>query len=111
MSQKHLNHGGTPLLVPVAVLLMLSAIALAAQAPKTAPARPPAAAAPGSMRAVATTRQLMHMVTIPSSDAVFKAAGDSPKTDEKWNEVRDSALAVAESGNLLMIGSRVVDRT
>jgi len=95
----------------VGVLVTFSAILLAAQAPKTSPAKPAAAAPPSSVRAVATTKQLMHLATIPSSDTVFKAAGDPPKADEKWTEVRDCALAVAESGNLLMIGSRVVDRT
>lgn len=60
---------------------------------------------------MATTKQLMHITTIPASDFVFTAAGDPPKTGEAWAEVRDHALAVGESGNLLMIGSRVVDRT
>jgi hypothetical protein len=80
-------------------------------APKTGAARPVAAAPPSSIRAVATTKQLMHIATIPASDTVFKAAGDPPKTDQAWAEVRDCGLAVAESGNLLMVGSRIVDRT
>ena len=80
-------------------------------APKPAVPKPAAAAPASSIRIVATTKQLMHIATIPASDKVFKAAGDPPKTDEAWAEVRDCGLAVAESGNLLMIGSRIVDRT
>src|SRR5947207_720786 len=91
----------------------LGAVASAAAQTTSKPAAPKAAAAPApsSIRSVATVKQLMHITTIPASDALFKAAGDPPKTDEGWSDVRDRALAVAESGNLLMIGSRVVDRT
>jgi hypothetical protein len=32
-----------------------------------------------------------------------------PKTDEEWEAVWSSAIAIAESGNLLMMGSRVRD--
>jgi hypothetical protein len=95
--------------VIVAVACAAVVVAQTAKPVGRKPATP--AAAPGSIRVVATTKQLMHITTIPASDVVFKAAGDPPKTNEAWDEVRDRALAVAESGNLLMIGSRVVDRT
>jgi cytochrome c' len=92
-----------------------AALVVTAQTAKPAAPKPaaprPAGAPPSSIRVVATTKQLMHIATIPASDVIFKAAGDPPKTDEAWAEVRDRGLAVAESGNLLMIGSRIVDRT
>jgi len=34
----------------------------------------------------------------------------APKNDEEWTKVRDNALILAESGNLLMIGNRVKDK-
>ena len=98
--------------ITVTIVCQTALVIAAGQAAKpAAPKTVTAPAAPGSIRAVATTKQLMHITTIPASDFVFKAAGDPPKTDEGWAEVRDRALAVAESGNLLMVGSRVVDRT
>ena len=89
--------------------VLFAAITVAAWSqPQTAPKTAPA---PASVRTVATVKQLMLIAVKPSSDGVFKAAGDPPKTDEAWSEARDCAIALAESGNLLMIGSRVVDRT
>src|SRR5262245_15170999 len=58
-----------------------------AQTPvKPAPSKPPATAAVAP-RVVATTNQLMHALTIPNSDVVFKLAGDPPTTDDGWTEV------------------------
>lgn len=59
---------------------------------------------------VATTREVMLGITIPASDAIFQVAAEMPATDADWESVRVQALALAESGNLLMIGSRVVDQ-
>ena len=62
------------------------------------------------MRAVATIKQLMHAIVIPASDAVFKAAGEPPTTDAAWSTIQLQALAVAEGGNLLMVGNRLAGR-
>jgi hypothetical protein len=58
---------------------------------------------------VATAKQLMEAIIIPASDTIFGAAGEPPKSDEEWTAVKNSAITVAESGNLLMIGSRAPD--
>ena len=49
-------------------------------------------------------------LTIPSSDAVFDAASEPPKTDQEWTKVATDALMLAEAGNLLMIGPRAKDK-
>lgn len=62
-----------------------------------------------ALKPVATIKQLMTVLVVPSSDVVFNAASDPPKTDQQWTVVWNNALAVAESGNLLMIGPRARD--
>jgi hypothetical protein len=42
-------------------------------------------------------------------DAVFDATSKPPKTDKEWAALRGTALMLAESGNLLMIGPRARD--
>ena len=58
---------------------------------------------------VASVGQLMTAITIPASDVIFIAASETPKTDESWQTVQNSALALAESGNLLMLPGRAKD--
>jgi hypothetical protein len=52
----------------------------------------------------------MEAMSIPASNALFEAGVEEPKSDEDWAKLRRQALILAESGNLLMIGSRVVDQ-
>jgi cytochrome c553 len=54
---------------------------------------------------VATVGELMQAIVIPTSDAVFGAAGETPKNEEEWTALENSALMLAESGNLLMMRS------
>lgn len=63
-----------------------------------------------SPTAVATTTEVMKGVVVPASTAVFRAAAEAPATDEGWAVLRLQALMLAESGNLLMVGSRARDR-
>ncbi len=74
------------------------------------PAAAPAAAAPPPLEALATTRQVMLGITIPTSDVVFQVGNKAPADDMEWEKVQASAIALAESGNLLMVGTRVVDQ-
>ena len=53
---------------------------------------------------------VMKTMTIPFSNAVFEAAAEPPKDDAAWEAVRGQAVALAEAGNLLMLGSRAKDR-
>ncbi|HEY5759110.1 MAG TPA: cytochrome c [Steroidobacter sp.] len=62
------------------------------------------------------TRQLMSWLIDPSSKVVFGAVATivtekgeenvQPHTDEEWNTVRNNAVIVLESGNLLMLEGR-----
>ena len=58
------------------------------------------------LKAVATVTQLMQAMVIPASNTLFNLPREVPETDEGWAEVRNSAVILAESGNLLLIGSR-----
>ena len=70
----------------------------------------PQSAAPPAFKPVGSNLQLMQAIIIPSSDAVWAVGAEAPKNDEDWTKVRNNALALAESGNLLMIGDRAKDQ-
>lgn len=55
---------------------------------------------------VATVAQVMTAITAPTSDIVFHAVSGVPQNDAEWKKVQNSALALAESGNLLMLPGR-----
>ena len=73
-------------------------------------------AARPAFKPVASVKQLMEATINPSAEVRFEAVGTvvslsgveeiAPKNDEEWATVRNSALTLAESGNLLMIGDR-----
>lgn len=48
----------------------------------------------------------MQAMVIPASTALFNLPREVPESDDGWSEVRNSAVILAESGNLLMIGAR-----
>jgi len=68
---------------------------------------------------VASIAQVMNGITQPGALAIYGAVGTivgaegvkeiAPQNDEEWAAVGNSAAAVIESGNLLLIGNRVVD--
>lgn len=74
-------------------LILLLAGAATAQAP--------------SFQPVGTISQLMINIIYPTSDALFYIERTAPKTDVEWNAIRNQALMLAESGNLLMLPGRV----
>ena len=77
------------------VMILLLASAAMAQAPIYQP--------------VGTTLQIMRAMVIPSSDVIFAVPNTPPKTDKEWAAVQNSALILAESGNLLMMAGRSKD--
>jgi cytochrome c553 len=79
----------------IAVTILLLASATMAEAPVYQP--------------VGTTLQLMRAMVIPSSDVIFAVPGQAPKDDKEWASVQNSALMLAESGNLLMMAGRAKD--
>jgi hypothetical protein len=77
--------------------------------------------APGPpFKPVASVKELMVSIVDPAADAVWDSVGTViseegvdewyPKTDEEWAKVRNSAVVIMESGNLLMIGDRARDK-
>lgn len=66
---------------------------------------------------IATTEQIMETTIEPVSERVFDAAVwvngvqvGGPQTDDDWKLVEANALMLAESSNLLLVGSRAKDR-
>ena len=86
----------TVLLLFLASLLLFLTSAAMAQQPTFKP--------------VASVNQLMKAIVIPTSDALFQVAMKAPENDEEWTAMQNNALTLAESGNLLMIGSRAKDQ-
>lgn len=74
---------------------------------------------PPPFKAVADTKTLMAALLEKQADIVWESVsttmiGDEvierrPKTDEEWANVRNAAIAVTETGNLLMIVPRAQD--
>ena len=83
------------------ILLLVLAVALAAPAVLVAQGH--------TITAVATVRQLCQGMITTSSDALFNVGREAPADDADWLAVQTNAIMLAESGNLLMIGSRARD--
>jgi len=91
--------------------LLVGAVLFAGCAPE--PTGPP-------FRPTATVQELMAHMIDPAADLVWDAVGtvitaDSvdhwePQTDEEWAVVRNGAVTLVESANLLMIGDRARDQ-
>jgi hypothetical protein len=74
----------------------------------------------GEISDVATTRQIMDGIVMPSAQVVFDSVATivtregteerQPRTEGEWSLVGAHAAALIEAGNLLMMGRRVVDR-
>ena len=67
-----------------------------------------------------TTQQLMTFIIDPNATAIWGSVGSvstdtgteekHPKTDEEWATFRNAAAMLVESGNLLMLDGRAVDK-
>jgi hypothetical protein len=89
-----------------------SRVATASEAPTADPAP--------ALTPVASVKQIMNGIVAPAATVVFEsvattisAAGikeTAPRTEEEWAVVGNSAAALAEAANLLVIEGRVVDR-
>jgi hypothetical protein len=84
----------------LAVLLLVSAVALA---------QAPAVQAP-AMKPIGTVDDLMVGIIWPISDEVFYiTTRDTPKNEEQWRLFQGRMLILAESANLLMMPGRAWD--
>lgn len=69
---------------------------------------------------VATIKQIMNGIVLPDAYVVYEAVGTkssaagveeiAPQNDAEWAKVANAAAAIIESGNLLLMGNRVVDK-
>jgi hypothetical protein len=84
---------------------LFAAISILGTAACAAPAE-----SPDPFRPVASVRQVMDAITIPASNVVFGVGSVEPATEAEWMNVRNAALALAESGNLLLMDGRAIDR-
>jgi cytochrome c553 len=71
-----------------------------------------------ALRPIATVEQIMETTVEPVSNKVFDAAVwengvqiGGPQTDDDWKLIEANALMLAETGNLLLMGSRMKDQT
>jgi len=105
----------------ISCILFWSGVSVSLTAQTPAPARP-AAAAP-TMQVKADLRQLMRGILFPASNVIFAAQSENPadvppakdpsmatnplaSTYGKWEAVENSALALSEVANLLMLPGR-----
>jgi len=102
----------------VSVALFISGIAFVVAGARSARLAGPADVVV-SMTPVASIRQIMTGIVAPAATVVYESVATSitakgieetaPRNDEEWARVADSAAALAESGNLLLMGDRAVD--
>jgi hypothetical protein len=69
--------------------------------------------------ALATIKQVMDGIVAPASTTVYQSVSiivdekgiteNYPRTEEEWDVVSASAVALAEAGGLLRVGKRAVD--
>ena len=86
---------------------------------KEPPAATPAAAA-APFHTELTTKQLMTWIIDPNATAIWGSVGSvstdkgteekHPQTDAEWATFRNAAATLVESGNLLMLDGRAVDK-
>ena len=107
----------------ISVALFISGIGFVIAAERTArlTAAPAAAAAtPRAAAPVATVKQIMNGIVMPSAaqiwdsvSTIVDASGVNekvPRTDAEWAQVGTSAAMLVEAGNLLVEGGRAVDQ-
>ena len=103
----------------VALALFVSGIAFVIAGARTV-RQAPAARAVVEPVPVASVKQIMEGITGPAAATVFGAVSftvsakgteeKAPHTDQEWRQVGNSAAALIESGNLLLMGNRAVDQ-
>jgi hypothetical protein len=73
-------------------------------------AAPEQAAAPAAPVSTVTTRQIMLGLVIPAADILWGVGSQAPADDAAWEKVAANAAMIAEAGNLMSTGARVVDQ-
>ena len=103
----------------VSAALFIGGIAFIVAGARTAkPSPSPRADVPAPVP-VASIKQIMNSIVMPNATVIYKAVGATisasgveefaPKNDQEWMAVGDSAAAIIESGNMLLVGDRLID--
>ena len=102
----------------VSVALFVSGIGFVIAGGRTTQVEAPVDVLP-VMTPVASIRQICAGIVGPAATVVYNAVGTiinvdgiteiAPQNDEEWAAVANSAAALVESGNLFLLGDRVVD--
>jgi hypothetical protein len=103
----------------VSVALFLSGIGFVIASARSIRDAPSVAGPPVTLP-VATVKQIMDGIVMPAAAAVFDSVAATvtdagidekfPRTDAEWAAVGNSAAALAEAGNLLMLEGHAVDK-
>ena len=103
----------------VGAALFISGIGFIIASARTPQVEAAAAPAP-SLPTVATVKQIMAGIVMPSAAKVWDSVStivdkggvqeNVPKTDDEWAVVGANAAALIESANLLTVGNRAVDQ-
>jgi hypothetical protein len=106
-------------LFAVGVLLFVTGIGFVIAGAREARSAAPQVEAPPAGKPVATIKQIMSAITQPNAAILYAAVGTvtgpegtreiAPQNDEEWTAVGNSAAALIESGNLLLMNGRAVD--
>jgi len=103
----------------VSVALFISGIAFIIAGTRAARVNAPAHTALPAAPPVATIKQIMNAIVLPNANVIYNAVGTTidgtrveetvPKNDKEWSAVGDSAAAIVESGNMLLVDDRLID--
>jgi hypothetical protein len=103
----------------VSAALFISGIGFVIAGARAARQAGPAEEAAPSAMPVATVAQIMNGIVQPNALALYNAVGTyitaegtkdvEPKNDQEWTALGASAAALVESGNLLLLGNRLID--
>jgi hypothetical protein len=103
----------------VSVALFIVGIGFVIAGARTARAATPVVEAPVTTP-VASIKQIMNAIVMPDAYVIYEAVGTktsakgveeiAPQNDEEWAKVGNSAAAVVEAGNLLLMGDRAIDK-
>jgi len=104
----------------VSAMLFVGGIAFIIAAERTRQALPDATSAPVALKSVASVKQIMNAIVVPSSTVLYQSVSTTisergveevkPQNDAEWAALAANSAALAEAGNLLMASDRAIDQ-
>ncbi len=92
------------------VLFLLAGAALAQAPANQVPSNQAPSPQPPFLKSVGTMSEIMIDIIFPTSNEVFYVNRNPEKTEKDWEDLRNNALVLAESANLLMAENRAKDK-